>query len=89
MVTESATLAFAKYTITFEAVPPGQLATKIRPTAKKGGRSKRIAKIQPKKGITVNCKKTPKTTHFGVLSTWLKSLHWRVSPMPNIIPPKP
>ncbi len=48
MVTESATFTLAKYTITVEAVPPGQLATKIRPTAKKGGRSERDAKIQPK-----------------------------------------
>ena len=35
MVTDRATSALAKYAITLDAVPPGQEATKINPTAKK------------------------------------------------------
>ena len=38
IVTDNARLDLDKYTITFEAVPPGQLETKIKPTAKNGGK---------------------------------------------------
>ena len=36
--TDNARLDLDKYTITFEAVPPGQLETKIKPTEKNGGK---------------------------------------------------
>ena len=52
--TDSAKLALAKYAITFDAVPPGQQETRIKPTAKKVGSSKIIANHHPSKGITVN-----------------------------------
>ena len=47
MATDSATLALAKNAITLDAVPPGQHATNMRPTAKKGGRSKRGSQPPP------------------------------------------
>mgnify|MGYP001472929260 CR=1 FL=1 len=37
---DSARFALAKYAITFDAVPPGQHETKIKPTAKNGGKLK-------------------------------------------------
>jgi hypothetical protein len=40
MVTDNARLDLDKNTITLEAVPPGQLETKIKPTAKNGGKLK-------------------------------------------------
>ena len=89
MLTESAKFERERKTITFEAVPPGQQDTNINPTAKKGGSSNRIPNNHPKKGIKVNCNKNPVKIHEGVLVTCLKSLSWRVSPIPNIIPPKP
>ena len=89
MLTESAKFERERKTITFEAVPPGQQDTNINPTAKKGGNSNRIPNNHPKKGIKVNCNKKPVRIQEGVLVTCLKSLSSRVSPIPNIIPPKP
>ena len=66
IVTDSAKLDRDKKTITLDAVPPGQLDTKINPTAKKGVRSKTFPNSHPKKGMTVNCKNNPVITHFGV-----------------------
>ena len=54
--------------MTLEAVPPGQLATKINPKEKKGGKLNKIDKLQPKKGIIVNCKKNPINNHDGVFN---------------------
>ena len=89
MVTDSAKWERDKKTITLEAVPPGQLETKINPTAKKGGRSNKIPKSHPKKGITENCSNKPVSTHLGVWVTRRKSSNLRVSPIPNMMPPKP
>ena len=41
MLTDNARLDLDRNTMTFEAVPPGQLETKINPTAKNGGKSNR------------------------------------------------
>ena len=89
MVTDSAKLDRDKKTITLDAVPPGQLDTKISPTAKKGSRSKAFPKSHPKKGMTVNCKNKPVIIHLGVWVTRRKSSNLSVNPIPNIIPPKP
>lgn len=89
MLTDSAKLDRDKNTITLEAVPPGQLATKISPTAKKGGKSKALAKSQPIKGMTVNCNNKPVKTHLGVWVTRRKSCHRNVKPIPSIMPPNP
>ena len=45
MLTDKATSAFAKYAITFEAVPPGQEETNIIPTEKSGDNSKIFARL--------------------------------------------
>ncbi len=87
MVTDKAKLDLDKNTITLEAVPPGQLETKINPTAKKGGKSNTFPKSQPKKGMTVNCKRRPVKTHIGVWVTLRKSTNRNVKPIPNIMQP--
>ena len=87
MVTDKAKLDLDKNTITLEAVPPGQLETKINPTAKKGGKSNTFPKSHPKKGMTVNCKRRPVKTHIGVLVTLRKSTNRNVKPIPNIMQP--
>lgn len=69
MATDKATLALAKKAITLEAVPPGQHATKINPTAKKEGNSNSMPNAHPRNGMTVNCKSIPKITQVGVLAT--------------------
>ena len=89
MLTDNAKLDRDKKTITLEAVPPGQLDTKISPTAKKGGRSNAFPKSHPKKGMTVNCKNKPVIIHLGVSVTRRKSSNRKVKPMPNMIPPNP
>jgi hypothetical protein len=89
MVTDKAKLERDKNTITLEAVPPGQLETRISPTAKKGGRSNTFPKSQPKKGMTVNCKNKPVITHLGVWVTRRKSSNRKLRPMPNMMPPSP
>jgi hypothetical protein len=72
-----------------EAVPPGQLATKINPKEKKGGKSNKVAKTQPKKGIIVNCKKNPINNQDGYFTICLKWFKSNVKPIPNIIIPRP
>ena len=72
-----------------EAVPPGQLATKINPKEKKGGKLNMIDKPQPKKGIIVNCKIKPIKTQYGCFTICLKWLKSRVKPITNIIIPRP
>ena len=49
ILTDNAKLDRDNYTITLETVPPGQLDTKISPTAKKGGRLNAFPKNHPKK----------------------------------------
>ncbi len=89
ILTDNAKLDLDKKTITLEAVPPGQLETKINPTAKNGGKSNAFPKNHPKKGMTVNCKTKPVITHLGVWVIRWKSSNRKVKPIPNIIPPNP
>tara|TARA_B100001063_G_scaffold104711_2_gene97757 strand:- start:793 stop:1161 length:369 start_codon:yes stop_codon:yes gene_type:complete len=89
MVTDKAKLDRDKNTITLEAVPPGQLETRISPNAKKGGRSNAFPKSQPKKGMTVNCKNKPVIIQLGVWVTQRKSSNRKVKPIPNMMPPSP
>ena len=84
-LTESATLAFAIKQTTFEAVPPGQQATKTSPITKSIGRSKSRASAYPKKGMMVYCSPTPSKINFGIFRTREKSSILRVKPMLNIM----
>ena len=72
-----------------EAVPPGQLATKINPKEKKGGKLNMIDKPQPKKGIIVNCKIKPIKTQYGCFKICLKWFKSKVKPITSIIIPRP
>jgi hypothetical protein len=89
ILTDNAKLDRDKNTITLEAVPPGQLETKINPTAKKGGNSNAFPKNHPKNGMTENCNSKPMITHLGVWVTLWKSSNRNVKPIPNIMPPNP
>ena len=89
IVTEKATFKLDKYAITFDAVPPGQQETKINPTAKKSGNWKILDIAHPKKGITENWINTPRIVHRGFLNRVLKSLIFRVNPIPSIMIPNP
>ena len=79
IITDNAKFALAKYAITFDAVPPGQHATNIKPTAKEASRFNNFAIPQPTKGITVYCAKAPKPIAPGTLSICLKSLTFKVN----------
>jgi hypothetical protein len=52
-ITANATLARARKLITFDAVPDGQLATRISPTAKPASRFSTRASSQPESGMMV------------------------------------
>ena len=52
MATESGTSARAKKEITFEAVPPGQQETRIRPIAKGVGKLNSQPRKNPRSGIS-------------------------------------
>ena len=51
--TDKATLALAMKQTTFDAVPPGQLETKIKPIVKSGDRLNSLARAQPVRGMIV------------------------------------
>src|SRR5690625_4349241 len=85
--TDSAVFPFARKVITFDAVPPGPLPTKMTPTATSGGSSNTVAKPKASNGMIVNCASTPMKTLLGTLKTDLKSFNVSVKPMPNMITP--
>lgn len=84
-VRESATLALAKYDMTFEANPQGMQPTKMMPADISGGKLKTFVRLQPTSGIIENWKNTPKATAFGDLNTSWKSEICMVEPIPNMI----
>ena len=89
ITTERATSARAIAVTTFDAVPPGQQATRIRPTASGGARSVSVATVQPASGMMRNWPKNPAATVAGREATRAKSATVRVIPIPNMISAKP
>src|SRR5687768_11076321 len=67
--TDSATFPFARYVTTFDAVPPGQHATKINPAANWSGNFRACAIAHPRNGMIEYCATKPTATAFGILST--------------------
>ena len=65
IVTDKATLPRARYATIFDAVPPGQHATRINPTAKPCSSPMICAIVQPLNGMTMNCRPTPIATARG------------------------
>ena len=59
----------------FDAVPPGQQATRIRPTARPCSRSSARAIPQPLKGMTTNCSPTPIATARGSRTACVVYVH--------------
>ena len=74
---------------TFDAVPPGQQETRIKPTANSGGKFINVAIPQPKNGMIRNCNPTPIRTGRGDLATVLKSSKFNVIPIPSIMTARP
>ena len=68
----------------FEAIPPGQLATKMIPTASPASRFKAFATSQPDSGMIVYCARKPSATLPGILPMALKSSTLSVNPIPSI-----
>ena len=89
MITESATSARARYVTTFDAVPPGQQATRISPTAKGVSSPRAVATPKPANGMMRNWPKNPATTAPGRDATRRKSSIESVSPIPSMITARP
>ena len=87
MATDSATSPFARYVITFDAVPPGQVPTSTTPMAISGGSAKSLTSAQAISGINVNCASAPTPTSHGRFASMWKSSNRSVIPMPNITTP--
>jgi len=68
----------------FDAMPPGQLATRMMPTAIPGSSRISVATSQPHKGMRVYCAPKPSATAPGIFPMALKSSRLRVSPIPSI-----
>ena len=68
----------------FDARPPGQLATRMTPTANPGSMLRIFVIDQPMSGITVYCAAKPNTTQPGMRPMPLKSSMLSVSPIPSI-----
>ena len=75
--------------MTFDAVPPGQQATRMSPSASPVSKPKARASDQPISGMMANWAITPNPMSFGARITPAKSLKRRVSPMPSMITPSP
>ena len=84
IVTDSATLPFARYVITFDEIPPGLAPSNTMPNINSGGSPKANEMLHPKKGITENCNTNPTKTAIGILRTRTKSATVNVAPIPNI-----
>ena len=74
--------------MTFDAVPPGQVPTRMTPMASSGGRAKSRTRAQATKGMIRNWATTPISTSQGRLKTVLKSCTVKVMPMPNMTIPR-
>lgn len=85
--TDSATSPRARYVMTFDDVPPGQVPTRMTPAASSGGRPKPLASSHARPGMIVNWARAPTKTSFGRWKTRRKSRRRSVVPMPNMTMP--
>jgi len=86
-VTERIRLAFERYAITFDAVPPGQAPTKTIPIKISSESPNVNDNNTASSGITINCIKTPSNNRCLSVFNFLKSAKVSDTPMPNIITP--
>ena len=82
MRTERGTEAFEIKVTRLEAVPPGQVPTRINPRARAGGSLKILEEARAARGMQMNWHATPKPTTLGFFRTSRKSSALRVMPMP-------
>ena len=85
ITTDKATFARAINATTFDAVPPGQHATIITPTARSGGNRINVATNHPTAGMMVNCATNPIPTALGIRKTALNAPVSNVTPIPNMM----
>ena len=85
IVTESATSAFARKAITFDAVPPATEPTSTQPAASSPENPNPFARRKPTSGITRNWRNTPVATAHGRFATRRKSAVESVVPIPNMM----
>ncbi len=89
MATESGTSARAKKEMTFEAVPPGQQETRIRPIAKGVGKLNSQPRQNPRSGISEYWRTIPGRTVERSRAIRRRSSRLTVIPMQSMMMPKP
>ena len=86
--TERATSPFARNVITSDAVPPGTVPTRTRPTVNASFNEKRLAIANAINGIKRYWALTPNKISLGLLNTLTKFSIFNVVPIPKRITPK-
>ena len=79
--TERATSPSARNVTTSDAVPPGTVPTRIRPTVKAASRENRLARENAKRGIMRYCAEIPTAISRGCLNTLMKLSGFNVVPI--------
>src|SRR5690554_4765465 len=82
---DKATSPLAKWVNKFECAPPGQDATKTKPTAKAGVRPKIKAVKKAKAGNKTICPVTPMMVALGCVNIALKSSLTKPKPIASVI----
>ena len=86
--TDNARSPFARNVITSDAVPPGTVPTRIRPTVNPASSENMLARAKAMRGMLTYCADTHTRISFGLLKTVTKSFIFKVVPMPKRIIPK-
>ena len=79
--TDNATSPFERNVITSEAVPPGTVPTRTRPTVKASSKQKIFAMANAIRGMIIYCAEIPTPISFGFLNTLTKSSAFKVVPI--------
>ena len=86
--TDNVRSPFARKVITSDAVPPGTVPTRTRPTVKASFKENKLAIVKANRGIIKYCAETPNNISLGLLNTFTKCSAFNVVPIPNRITPK-
>ena len=86
--TDNAKSPFARKVITSDAVPPGTVPTRIRPTVNPASSENRVARANAIRGMMIYCADTPTKISLGLRNTVMKSFIFNVVPIPKRIIPK-
>ncbi|AMK14743.1 hypothetical protein YLM1_0183 [Methanobrevibacter olleyae] len=86
--TDNARSPLARKVIRSDAVPPGTVPTRIKPTVKPKSNEKKVASAKDIRGIIKYCIETPIKISLGLLKTFRKLSNFNVVPIAKIIRPK-